>query len=70
MYLWRVLDSEGEILDVVVQPRRDAAALKLMRKLLTGQLLRKTLRAIGQVPVTVPRGGHHHPGGLVRLTDG
>ena len=35
MYLWRAVDSEGEILDVLVQPRRDkAAALKLMRKLL------------------------------------
>jgi transposase-like protein len=36
MYLWRAVDSEGEILDVLVQPRRDrSAALKLMRKLLT-----------------------------------
>ncbi|MEZ0167355.1 IS6 family transposase [Microvirga sp. TS319] len=35
MFLWRAVDSEGEVLDVLVQPRRDkAAALKLMRKLL------------------------------------
>jgi putative transposase len=35
MYLWRAVDSEGEILDMLVQPRRDkAAAMKLMRKLL------------------------------------
>jgi transposase-like protein len=35
MYLWRAVDSEGEILDVLVQPRRDkAAALRLMCKLL------------------------------------
>ena len=35
MYLWRAVDSEGEILDVLVQPKQDkAAALKLMRKLL------------------------------------
>ncbi len=35
MYLWRAVDSEGEVLDLLVQPRRDArAALKLMRKLL------------------------------------
>ena len=34
LYLWRALDSEGEILDFLVQPRRDkAAALRLMRKL-------------------------------------
>ena len=34
MYLWRAVDSEGEILDFLVQPRRDkAAALRLMRKL-------------------------------------
>jgi putative transposase len=38
MYLWRAVDSEGEILDVLVQPRRDKiAALKLMRKLLKRQ---------------------------------
>jgi putative transposase len=36
MYLWRAVDSEGEILDVLVQPCRDrSAALKLMRKLLS-----------------------------------
>ena len=35
---WRAVDSEGEILDVLVQPRRDRkAALKLMRKLLKKQ---------------------------------
>src|ERR687884_1709474 len=35
MYLWRAVDSEGEILDLLVQPRRDkAAAVKLNRKLL------------------------------------
>lgn len=35
MYLWRAVDSEGELLDILVQPRRDKrAALKLMRKLL------------------------------------
>jgi putative transposase len=35
MYLWRAVDAEGEVLDVLVQARRDkAAARKLMRKLL------------------------------------
>ena len=38
MYLWRAVDSEGEVLDLLVQPRRDtAAALRLMRKLLKKQ---------------------------------
>ena len=38
MYLWRAVDSEGEILDMLVQSRRDkAAALRLMRKLLKKQ---------------------------------
>ena len=38
MYLWRAVDSEGEVLDILVQRRRDkSAALKLMRKLLKNQ---------------------------------
>jgi transposase-like protein len=33
MYLWRAVDHEGEILDVLVQRRRDRhAAIKLIRK--------------------------------------
>jgi hypothetical protein len=35
MYLWRADDHEGEVLDMLVQRRRDArAALRLMRKIL------------------------------------
>src|SRR3712207_211842 len=38
MYLWRAVDSEGEVLDLLVQPKRNtAAALRLMRKLLKKQ---------------------------------
>ena len=38
MYLWRAVDHEGEILDVLVQRRRDKrAALRLIRKLLRKQ---------------------------------
>ena len=34
VYLWRAVDSEGKVLDVLVQTKRNkAAALKLMRKL-------------------------------------
>ena len=33
MYLWRAVDAEGEVLDVLLQPKRDQrAARKLLRK--------------------------------------
>ena len=45
VYLWRVLDHEGEVLDCLVQSRRNKrAAIKLMRKLLKKQ---------GFVPTTI-----------------
>jgi putative transposase len=35
MYLWRAVDHEGEVLDILVQPRRNkAAAVKLLHKLM------------------------------------
>ena len=38
MYLWRAIDHEGEVLEILVQRRRDrSAAVKLMRKLLRKQ---------------------------------
>src|SRR4051812_13503217 len=38
MYLWRAVDDEGEVLEILVQRRRDkCAAVKLMRKLLRKQ---------------------------------
>ena len=38
MYLWRAVDHEGEVLDMLVQrPRDTRAALRLMRKLLKKQ---------------------------------
>lgn len=38
MFMWRAVDKEGEVLDVLVQKRRNkAAALKLLRKLLKKQ---------------------------------
>lgn len=38
MFMWRAVDKEGEVLDVLVQKRRHkAAALKLLRKLLKRQ---------------------------------
>jgi transposase-like protein len=42
-WLWRAVDDEGEVLDLLVQRRRDAmAAAKLMRGLLKKQALRLT----------------------------
>ena len=38
MYLWRAVDSEDEVLDLLVQSKRDTkAALRVMRKLLKKQ---------------------------------
>src|ERR1700746_1317948 len=38
MYLWRAVGHEGEVLEILVQRRRDrSAAVKLMRKLLRKQ---------------------------------
>src|SRR6202007_2382073 len=38
MYLWRVVDDEGEFLDILVQRGRDSwSALRLIRKLLRKQ---------------------------------
>jgi putative transposase len=36
-YLWRAVDQDGEVLDILVQPRRDTrAAKRFFRKLLKG----------------------------------
>ena len=43
MYLWRAVDGEGTVLDVLVQKRRNKrAALRLMRRLLGNQGVRPT----------------------------
>jgi transposase-like protein len=43
MYLWRAVDDEGEVLDFLVQSKRDKdGALRLMRKLLKRQGLAPT----------------------------
>ena len=47
VYLWRAVDAEGEVLDVLLQTKRNKrAALKLMRKLLkkTGSFRRRWSR--------------------------
>jgi transposase-like protein len=46
-YLWRAVDQEGDVLDIVVQSKRDKqAAKKFFRKLLTG------LRYVPRVIIT------------------
>src|SRR5919202_1992516 len=58
VYLWRAVDHEGEVLDMLVQRRRDkAAARKLMRKLLKTQ---------GFVPAVVPTDGLRSYGAAFR----
>ena len=53
MYLWRAVDHEGEVLDMLVQPRRDArAALRLMRKLLKKQGFAPKLLVTDKLPTT------------------
>jgi len=43
VYLWRAVDDEGTVLDVVVQKRRNTkAALRLLQKLLKNQGIKPT----------------------------
>jgi len=43
VWIWRAVDDEGEVLDLVVQKRRDtAAALKLLKRLLHNQPVEPT----------------------------
>jgi putative transposase len=69
MYLWRAVDSEGEVLDVLVQPRRDkTAALKLLRNLLKRQgfapavIVTDKLRSYGAALGEIGFSGHHEEG--------
>ena len=57
-WLWRAVDHEGEVLDLLVQRRRDkTSAVKLMRKLLKKQgfapdvLVTDKLRSYGAAKV-------------------
>jgi len=63
-YLWRAVDQDGNVLDILVQPRRDAkAAKRFFRKLLTKQcrvprvLVTDTLRSYRAV---MPSVEHRH----------
>jgi putative transposase len=69
MYLWRAVDGEGEVLDVLIQRSRDkAAALKLLRKLLKKQgfapaaIVTDKLRSYGAALRTIGFSGRHEQG--------
>ena len=56
MYLWRAVDCEGEVLDVLVQSRRNKkAALKLMRKLHKAQGFAPTAVVTDELQSIAPR---------------
>src|SRR5579863_6041685 len=68
-WLWRAVDGEGEVLDLLVQRRRDkAAAVKLMRKLLKKQgfapdvLLTDKLRSYGAKKSKIGLSARHKQG--------
>ena len=72
MYLWPAVDSEGEVLDILVQPRRDKrSAAKLMRRLLKKQGLRPAaiitdrLRSYGSALRDLSLAQRHETGGRI-----
>jgi transposase-like protein len=76
MYLWRAVDHEGEILDVLVQRRRDRrAAVKLMRKLMRKQgfapkrVVTDKLRSYGAAFRHLRLSCHHEQGLRRRVDD-
>ena len=71
MFLWRAVDDEGEVLDMLVQKRRNKqAALGLLRKLLKRQGIRPEtivtdgLPSYGAAAGVLGCSDRHHPGRL------
>jgi putative transposase len=69
VYLWRAVDAEGEVLDVLVQAKRNKhAALKLMRKLLKkygfvpDRMITDDLRSYGAAAHDLGIERHHERG--------
>ena len=69
MYMWRAVDSEGEVLEILIQRRRDkTAALKLSKKLLKKQrfapavIVTDKLGSYGAPPRTIGFSGEHGQG--------
>lgn len=71
VWIWRAVDNEGEVMDMVVQKRRDAnAALRLLRLLLKNQnvepqrIVTDGLRSYGAALERLGLGERHHRGRL------
>ena len=71
LFVWRAVDDEGEVLDLVVQKRRNTdAALKLLRRLLRNQpvepeaIVTDGLRSYGSALQVLGLEGLHRPGRL------
>lgn len=71
MYLWRAVDSEGEVLDMLVQKRRNkAAAVNMLRKLLKRQgfppeaIMTDGLHSYGSATRALGCRDRHRPGRL------
>ena len=71
MFLWRAVDDEGEVLDMLVQRRRNKrAAARLLRKLLKNQgihpeaIVTDKLGSYGAAAKAVGLADRHEPGGL------
>jgi transposase-like protein len=67
--MWRAVDSEGEVLEILVQPQRDkAAAVRLLRKLLRRQgivptvIVTDKLRSYGAALREIGFSGLHEQG--------
>jgi putative transposase len=59
MYLWRAVDHEGEVLDMLVQRRRDTrAALRLMRSCLRSKASRRNCWSPTSCARTAPPSGN------------
>jgi len=70
-WIWRAVDDEGEVMDMVVQKRRDTgAALRLLRRLLKNQniepqrIVTDGLRSYGPALEQLGLGDRHHRGRL------
>jgi len=71
VWIWRAVDDEGEVMDMIVQKRRDAnAALRLLRRLLKNQnvepqrIVTDGLRSYGAALERLGLGERHHRGRL------
>lgn len=71
VWIWRAVDDEGEVMDMVVQKRRDtSAALRLLRRLLKNQnvepqrIVTDRLRSYGAALERLGLGDRHHSGRL------